>query len=288
MRSLSPRTKAETCLLLVSFVWGSTFVLTKEALASMPPYTFLGLRFLLASAFLILVTLHNLKNLKWSTVLKGSIIGSALLNGYILQTVGLQYTSASHAGFITGLSVVMVPIIYALYTANRPRLNAVLGVSAAAAGLFLLSVTDRFAVAYGDLLVLGCAVGFAVHILLVGRYSGREDPMMITVVQVFFVGIITMIVGLLTEPWPPVVTRPVVQALAITAVPATALAFLIQNWVQKYTTSTRTALIFVTEPVFAAGFAYLWSGELLTFRGLVGCSLIIAGMILSEVRFHRI
>jgi drug/metabolite transporter (DMT)-like permease len=197
----------------------------------------------------------------------------------------LKYTSASNAGFITGLSVVMVPVIQSIYGLRMPSLFTILGILTATAGLFLLSVSSSFHISYGDFLVLCCAFGFAMHVIMVGRYSPSFDAGFLTMIQVFFVGAATLVVGLITEPWPPVINAPVLEALVITSIPATALAFLVQNAVQKHTSATRTALIFITEPVFAAAFAHFWAGEELAIRSLVGCVLIIAGMVISELTF---
>lgn len=275
--------KADLYLIGVAFVWGTTFILVKDALSHMGVYTFLGIRFIAAAVFLYLMTFRNLPKIKWPTIKAGMIVGLFLLAGYIFQTVGLKYTSASNAGFITGLSVVMVPIIYAIYTWSLPENNTILGVLLASIGLFLLSVTSDFKMSYGDLLVLFCAFGFAMHIIMVGRYSEFNNPVALTIIQILFVGLVSMSIGIATEPWPPVLNGPVIQALIITSIFATALAFLIQNMVQKFTTASRTALIFITEPVFAAGFAYFYAGELLTARALIGCALIIGGMIISEL-----
>lgn len=275
--------KADLYLIAVAFVWGTTFILVKDALAYIGVYTFLGIRFIAAAGFLYLMTFKILPKINWPTVKAGMVVGLFLLAGYIFQTIGLKYTTASNAGFITGLSVVMVPIIYGIYTWSLPEGNTILGVLLAAVGLFLLSVTSDFSMSYGDILVLCCAFGFAMHIIMVGRYSAVYNPIALTIIQILFVGIVSISIGIATEPWSPVLNGPVIQALIITSVFATALAFLIQNMVQKFSTATRTALIFITEPVFAAGFAYFYAGELLTTRALIGCALIIGGMILSEL-----
>lgn len=284
MHNTSRRIKAELALLAVSFIWGTTFVLVKEALSSIGPFTFLGLRFLAAFLFLALVTKSALSDFNRSTIKAGLIIGVFLLAGYLLQTLGLQFTTASKAGFITGLSVVIVPIIYSIYTLTWPSLASVVSVGLATAGLFLLTVEKGMYITSGDLLVLGCAFAFAMHIIMVDRYTRKYNPLVLTTIQIGFVAAVTLLLGLGLEPWPPVFSAPVVEALVITSIPATALAFLIQNAMQKYTTPTRTAIILITEPVFAYGFAHFWAGETLALRGLVGCLLIITGMLLSELK----
>lgn len=283
MNRIPRHVKADLLLLGVAFVWGSTFVLIKDALKSVGPYTFLGMRFLLAYVFLYAATFRKVQGIDRQTVKAGMVIGLALMSGYVFQTVGLQYTTASNAGFITGLSVVMVPIIISLYSRSLPGLGTLVSTILATAGLFLLTMNTSWRMSYGDLLVLGCALGFALHVVLVGRYTTKHNPIALTLIQILFVGLITLGIGLFNEPWPPIINGSVLEALIITSIPATALAFLIQNAVQRYTTPVRTAVIFITEPVFAAGFAYVWAGERLGGQAILGCVLILAGMLVSEL-----
>lgn len=285
MKRISMRLRAEFYLLGVAFMWGTTFILTKGALGFIGPYTFLSLRFILASIFLALVCYRQLRTISWSDIKAGLVLGLCLTLGFVFQTVGLQYTSASNAAFITGLSVVIVPIIISIYTINLPSKGTACGIAFAAIGLFLLSVTDALRISYGDLLVLGAAFGFASHIVVVDHYSPRHNAVSLAVVQILVVGLFSAIFALFSESWPPVINAPVLEALIITVVPATALAFLTQNALQKYTTPTRTAIIFITEPIFAAGFAHVWAGEVLSSRALLGCILIVGGMLLTELDF---
>jgi len=285
MRKIPMRWRAEIYLLLIAFIWGSTFILVKGALGFIGPYTFLALRFILASLFLTIVSYQHLYRISWAEIKAGLVLGFFLTVGFVFQTVGLQYTSASNAAFITGLSVVMVPIIISIYTTSLPTWGTTCGITLASIGLFLLSITDAFRVSYGDILVLGAAFGFASHIVVVDRYSPRYNTVNLAVVQISVVGLACMAVGLIQEPWPPVINAPVIEALVITVVFGTALAFLVQNTLQRYTTPTRTAIIFITEPIFGAAFAHFWAGEVLSSRALVGCALIISGMLLTELDF---
>ncbi len=279
------RRRAELYLLGITFIWGTTFILIKNALVSIGPYTFLGLRFILASIFLALVFHQNLRKISRHDILVGLVLGIFLMLGIVFQTVGLQYTSASNAAFITGLCVVMVPIIISITTTSLPPWGTICGIILATIGLFLLSVTDALYISYGDLLVLVAAFGFACHIIAVDRYSPQHNTVNLSIVQIFVVGVVCALVALFREPWPPVINAPVLEALIITVIPGTALAYLAQNSLQKYTTPTRTAIIFITEPIFAAAFAYFWAGEVLTPRALIGCALIVGGMLLSELNF---
>jgi drug/metabolite transporter (DMT)-like permease len=215
------------------------------------------------------------------------LMGLALFAGYALQTFGLRLTTPAKAGFITGLSVVIVPVVSTLALRQRLSRGVWLGVGLATAGLALLSlqVADperaNLSVSPGDLLVLGCAVAFACQILLTGRFAPSWDPLLLTFGQIVVVMVTAGIAALLLES-PPAPGRSVLFAAAFTGILATSLAFGIQTVAQRFTSPTRTALVFATEPVFAALFSFLLIGEVLGPRQLVGCALILAGMITAE------
>ena len=271
-------------LLGVSFIWGATFVVVKNALSSIGPFYFLGTRFLLAFLFLLAIYWRSLPKISWSLLLAGCLIGIFLFGGYAFQTVGLQYTTASNAGFITGLSVVLVPVFHASLNRKAPGLSATAGIILSVLGLGLLSLEESWHLNPGDALVLLCAFCFALHIITVGHFAPSFHPPTLAIIQIGTVSLASFLLGAATETWPRHFTPSVWLALLLTAIPATALAFLIQNSVQRYTSATHTAIIFTTEPVFAAICAYLWSGEVLSLRQLVGCALILAGMLIAELK----
>lgn len=278
---------ADLLLLLVTLIWGSTFVMVKDATASYPIFPFLTLRFGLATLALTLIGWRRLPSLGWKGVGAGILIGLFLFSGYALQTFGLRYTSASKAGFITGLSVVIVPVLSTLLLRRRPAFGALVGVCLATVGLALLTLDHDRSVALGDLLVLGCAFSFALHIVAVSAFAPRMDPLALTIVQVATVTLASGIITLFTDhPWP----QPVLEtwfAAGFTGVLATAVAFFVQTAMQRFTTPTHTALIFAGEPVFAALFGVLLAGEVITARGLAGGVLIIAGTVASEIRWSE-
>lgn len=268
-------------LLIVTLVWGATFVVVKRAIADLPPFPFLAIRFGLAFISL-------LPFIKWSqpidrkTIFKGLGVGVFLFSGYAWQTIGLQYTTASNAGFITGLSVVIVPTLVSITTKTLPRLTLFAGIVSATVGLALLSLGDNFRLNQGDLLVLICAISFALHIFLVGRYAPEADAAILTTAQVFSVTILSTIASFIF-PHPPLqFTTNAWLGLLLTAVPATSLAFFIQTKMQQFTSPSHTALIFASEPVFSAIFAFFLAGETLTPRGLLGAGLVLAGMLVAE------
>ena len=220
---------------------------------------------------------------RWIALRPGIVIGLALAAGYAFQTFGLRFTTPAKAGFITGLSVALVPIGQAIFLRRTPGLNSIVGVGLATLGLALLSLNASLAINLGDLLVLGCAVAFAAHILLVGRFAPGWQPMRLAFVQIATVAVVTAVLALLFERpigWPP---PNVWFAAAFTGLFATALAFFIQSRAQQATTPTHTALIFSAEPVFAGIFSFLLIGEVFLPRQFVGAALIITGMLVAEL-----
>lgn len=276
------RLKADLSLLSVALIWGLTFVVVKDALDHIGPYYFIAIRFAIACLFLCAIYYKQLAGITPKEIQAGVLIGLFLFGGYAFQTVGLKYTGAANAGFITGLSVVLVPLYLTFYYKRLPSVNLTAGALSAATGLALLSMSDNLTFNYGDLLVFFCAVCFAGHIIMVGRYSSDFSPVMLTIIQIGTVSLISLILGLFTEKMPAAITGEVWWALLLTAVPATSLAFLIQNKVQKHTSTTHTAIIFTTEPIFAGLGAYILAGEVLSLRQIAGCFLILAGMLTAE------
>jgi drug/metabolite transporter (DMT)-like permease len=267
-------------LLLVAFVWGLTFVMVKESLSFISPFRFLFYRFSVSFLLLLAVSNKRLKSVDTTIIKCGSFIGIALFLGYGFQTVGLQYTTPANAGFITGLSVVIVPFLSVVLLKRRLTTYSVAGCICAAAGLFFLSF-QQLQMNYGDLLILLCAFSFALHIILVGKYAPFYDPVLLTTVQI---GMVAFLSGVLSYHQTAVITDTVVRAVIVTALFATVMAFLLQNIAQKHTSPTRTAVIFAMEPVFAALCSYLLIHEVFTARKIVGCLFILSGMLITEIK----
>jgi len=278
---------ADAALLMVTLIWGSTFVMVKDAVASFPVYRFLTIRFALATLALIPFTARRFRSATWKHLGAGVLVGVFLFAGYAFQTAGLQYTTASKAGFITGLSVVIVPLLSTLLLRKRPSWQAVLGVLFSTVGLGLLSLNADLSMSRGDLLVVGCAVSFALHIVAIGAFAPRMDPMVLSTVQIATVATISGAISLAGGEWTSSISVSVWSAAAFTGILATALAFGVQTDAQRFTSPTHTALILTAEPVFAALFGYLLAGEQLTPRIVAGGEFIIAGMIVGEMRWTQ-
>ncbi|PYU88819.1 MAG: hypothetical protein DMG08_23915 [Acidobacteria bacterium] len=281
-----PKTaKADLALIFVTIIWGSTFAIVKKALAQVSPILFITLRLWIATALTVALMPGALRNMSLETFRRGSILASLLLGGFIFQTVGLRVTTASKSAFITSLSVLLVPILGFVLFGHRPRRQTIAGVALATVGLGLLTLeTLELKFGRGDTLTFLCAVVFALHILFIGRYSPISDFRQLVILQMA----VSAVVGSLAMPMletPFLVPDvPFTLYLFITGVLATAFGFYVQNRAQQFTTANRTALIFSLEPLFAALFSYLLLGQTLSPKEWLGGGLVIAGILISEIR----
>ncbi|RKD28967.1 DMT family transporter [Thermohalobacter berrensis] len=283
---MSKQLKADLSLLSVTVVWGASFVITKNALQDIQTYNFLAVRFLIAFLSSAIIFYKNMKNINKKTLLYGALIGVVLFGGYAFQTVGLNYTTASKSGFITGFSVVLVPIISALLLKKTPETSTIIGVILAITGLGLMTLNSELSLNIGDFYTLLCAFGFAFHIILVGKYTVDVDSIALAVIQIGVVGILSLIFSLSSENFFIPKSFDLWFAILITGTLATSGAYLIQNTMQKFTSPTHTALIYTGEPVFSAVFAYILLGERMATKAIVGSILILLGMILGELKLN--
>ncbi len=284
---------ADALLLAVTFVWGATFILVQDAVSVIPVFPFLAIRFGLAGLLMLAVSfMHPAWRRAVASLrlwLSGMALGVWLFAGYAFQTLGLLYTSAAQAGFITGLSVVLVPLFAIVLLRQKPGRSTWFGVAIATVGLFLLSYHRSTGINRGDALVFLCAVSFALQIVLVGRYAPKFSALPLASVQILTVGVLSAaIASVHAAQWrqaAQTLAAPVVfNALWICILFATVIAYFAQTAFQKFTTPTRTALIFAMEPVFAALSAYLWAGQSLSLSGMYGCTLILLGMLVAEIK----
>lgn len=276
---------ADLALLVVAAIWGATFVMVRDAVSAFPVFAFLAVRFMWAAMALLPLAWHERADgwLNRRLIAQGGLMGLTLLAGYGFQTMGLRYTTPAKAGFITGLSVVLVPAASALFLRRPPTRAAAIGIALATGGIALLSLNADLSVSLGDLLVLACAVSFAGQIVLTAAFAPGQPALRLAWVQIATVALVSGAIALVGErPW-PAMSGQVALAAAFTGVLATSFAFATQTAAQRFTSPTHTALIFSLEPVFAALFSFLLIGETLTGRAVAGCSLILAGMLTAEL-----
>lgn len=282
-KSLS-RPVADFSLLAVACVWGLTFPAVKYALDEISPFTFNFYRFMLSAVFLAALAPRRLVGFKKETFLAGTLLGLFLFGGYSFQTVGLLYTTAANAGFLTGLVVVFVPLFLAFITGSRPSLTAVAGALCAFGGVAVLSLGPGYKLNSGDILVITCAACFALQLIYLGRFCRKYSLVQLVLAQVVAIAFLSGLAALALENVisPARFSLPVWAALLVTSGLATTTAFFVQAYMQRFTTAVRTAVILSAEPVFAAVFASLLLNEALSARIVAGGGMVLAGMLLAE------
>jgi drug/metabolite transporter (DMT)-like permease len=278
--------KAEGALLWNTLIWGTTFVVVKNALADSSPILFLACRFSLATVALVLIFAARRRiRWEWRTAAAGSLAGVFLFAGYFFQTLGLRSTTAPKSAFITGLVSVMVPLVAALVYRNRPQISELMGIVIATVGLVLMTLHDAGGgINPGDVLTFICAIAFAVHIVVLGHYSERMQFELLSLAQIGVGALLALSLFWWAEPVRVRWTPSLIGAILLTGLLATALAFTIQAWAQRYTTSTRTGLIYMLEPVFAWLTSFVLAGEGLSGRAAAGAVLILAGVLMVELK----
>jgi len=270
---------AELGLVGIAAVWGLTFTMVQDAVKELPVTTFLAYRFLAAAAIVTLFAWRELRALPAEGWRAGGVIGVFLTAGYLFQTLGLQHTSASNAGFITGLFVVLTPLLGAVVLGQRAGRTAWLAAGASAVGLFLLSGAGSEFEAGGDGLVLLCAVAFSAHILSTDRGVLDHPVGALVAVQLWVCGLACLALAALGGDLEAPSGGEVWAALAVTAVLASALGFLVQTYAQRHASPARTALILASEPAFAGLFGYLLAGDRLGPVEWLGALIILAAIV---------
>jgi drug/metabolite transporter (DMT)-like permease len=262
-------------LLGAAFLYGATFVVIKAALDDIPPLAFVAWRFTIG-ALVLAVFAFPRGRMIW---IHGSITGLALFAGYALQTAGLAATTASNSALITGLYVVFTPILAAAFHRRAPSGWIFTAAIGAFIGIFLLTETDGFSLRQGDLLTLGCAVAFALHIIALARYAPQHPVVPFTTVQLAVTGALAFPISLVVDgPGIPAVS--VWPALLATALGVSVGAFLLQVWAQTVIGPGTTAVILSAEPAFAVATAWVVLGERLDFAGWTGAGLIVVAIFL--------
>jgi drug/metabolite transporter (DMT)-like permease len=267
-------------LVLVTAIWGVTFVQVKDAVAIYPLFAFLALRFAIASLALAPAAARRVRDVGRDGAAAAAVLGLLLAAGYVLQTAGLERTTVSSTGFVTGMYVVLTPVIALLLFRSTIGLGAWLGVGVSTTGLAMLAGIHGSAA--GDLLVLAGAAVYSLQIVLMERYAPRYDAIAFTLIEMFaaFVGLVVVAAALGEFRMPHGWT--VWGALVVTGVFASALGYLAQTWAQQRATATQTALAFTLEPVWTAFFGFTLAGDRLGAVAWLGCILIMAGIGIAE------
>jgi len=277
---VQPARRAEGALLLVTLTWGLTFPLIKNGLSVCPPFSFLALRFAIGLALFLPFLARRLPSR--AAVVPGVLLAFFLGTSYFAQTWGLQHTASTRSAFITGLSVILVPLFYPVITRRRPGLWPSVGAALAVAGLYLLTAPRGAAFNRGDLATLACAAGYALYIVYLEVASRRHAYEDLLAVQMVFLAAAFVLPGL-REGGPRSWGLSLWIPVGATAVILVASLYL-QNRFQKDTTATRAAVIFAAEPLFATLFSFLMLGETLALVQWGGGTLILLGILAAEKR----
>jgi drug/metabolite transporter (DMT)-like permease len=294
MRSNSLR--ADFLMLLTAMIWGSVFVAQRLGMDAIGPFLYTGLRFALA-VIVLLPIIHWLEQrnrqsaalpkLNRQLLRGGVLMGLALALGINLQQVGLLFTTVTNSGFITGLYVIVVPLL-GLFIGHKTGLGIWLGACLAVLGMFLLSVGEGFVVASGDWLQLAGAFVWGIHVLLVGFFASRHDPLRLAVVQFATCALISLVLALVLEEIRLEAILAAGPALLYGGILGVAVGFTLQVVAQKDAIASHAAIIFSLEAVFAAIAGAWMLGESLDLKGYVGCALMFAGMLLAQLWPRRL
>ncbi|MFZ5351927.1 MAG: DMT family transporter [Bacillota bacterium] len=284
---MNKQLRSDLMLILVTVFWGATYLLTKLALDALQPFNLTALRFIIAFAvsaafFHKQILRADIKTIKYSAAL--AVI---LFTVFITMTFGLKYTTASNAGFLVSLSVVFIPIISAVVLKQKVETKIIKGIFFAVIGIALLTLNSRLSINSGDLLCILCALLFAAHVVATGVFTRSVNSISLSVIQLGFVGVLSIIFSLFTESVRipnSIVTWFAVLTLSILC---TAVSYVIQTVAQKYTSATHTGLILSLEPVFSALFAFLFLGEVLTLKGYIGAAVLLFSILYIELDFKK-
>lgn len=286
---MSKRLRADFALVICALIWGATFVVIKDALADMSVIAYIAVRFGIAAVLMAIIYWRAVRTLTLREVWAGAQIGIFMFAGYMFQITGLRWTTPSKAAFVTGMYVVFVPIVLAIFGRRRISIWIWAGALAALAGLYFLSVPPEGLgrLNRGDPIVFGCAVMFAFHMIFISRNVKKYSVAAMSFLQVattaVFATVLVPIAAAAGWEQPKLVWIPyVIFAVLATAIGATVICFSLQTWAQKHTSASRAAILLTLEPVFAAVTSVTLGGERIGPRMLLGALLIFGGILIAE------
>lgn len=283
--------KSDFILLFVATIWGFAFVAQRIGMDHVGPFTFNGLRFVLGTLSLLPIIFfqRNSKSIQNNNgIIKSGIIsGVFLFLGISFQQVGLVYTTAGKAGFITGLYVVIVPFLNLFFKQDKTGLGTWIGVILASIGMFLLSVTSNMSMEFGDLLVLFSAICFAFHLIIIGRLSKRFNTALLSLVQCIVCSVLSLLVAAVFETFILADILSISIPLLYGGVMSVGVAYSLQIYGQKNSPASHAAIILSLESVFAAIGGWLILNEILSGRAFLGCALMLAGMLISQLYYKK-
>lgn len=275
---------AKFLLFGATLIWGSSFFVMKNTVATIPVFYLLAIRFFAGAAVLVLLTIHKLKMLDRSYFIRGGIMGTMLFLAYVFQTFGLKGTTPGKNAFLTSVYCIIVPFLYWIFAKARPDRFNILAAAVCVAGIGFVSLTKDFTIGIGDFLTMIGGMFYAFHIISVAVFARKHDIMLLTLIQFATASVLGGILGLVFEEFPRQIGGDLIGSLIYLCLFATAAALLMQNIGQKYTHPAVASLILSLESVFGVLFSILFYKETLTLRIVIGFLLIFAAIIISETK----
>lgn len=280
---MNKQIKADLMLLMITVFWGASYMLTKLGLGNLEPFNLTAIRFIIAFILSAAVFHKQVLSADKKTIKYSLILGMLLVGMFISMTFGLQYTTASNAGFLISLSVVLIPIISFFFLKQKIEKKIILSLCLVLIGIALLTLDTQFRINVGDLLCILCALFCAVHVIVIGIYTKEVDSIALGILQLGFAGLFCIIISMITEgvklPNTPISWFSVLML----SIFCTAIGYIVQSTAQQYTSATHTGLILSLEPVFSAILSYIFLKETLAARGYVGALLMLLSVLIAEL-----
>jgi drug/metabolite transporter (DMT)-like permease len=275
----------DALLVFITMIWGSTFLVVKYVVRLSGPFTYLAFAYGIGALTLALIFHKRLARITRAELRNGLIIGLFLFTGYALQTTGLQFTTVSKAGFITGLNVPLIPVFMFLLLRQKATRGAVVGILLSFVGLFLLSLNNQLtlSIGVGELLIFGAAIAFALHVVNIHRFSPGADATNLVIIQIGLSSLLSFIAIPITHQPLFVPSWQFWIAVVLMGTIDVAFTLLVMNRVQQFIGGTKAALIYALEPVWAALAGLLLAGDVLSVPAWIGCGCILAGMVVGRL-----
>jgi drug/metabolite transporter (DMT)-like permease len=285
IKNIKKSVLADMSLLIVAIMWGGGFIAVKGALDSITPYYIMSMRFSISVIIMLVILRKKIKHITKKELMVGTLVGLLLFLGFAAQTIGMKYTTAGKNAFLTGTNVVIVPFLYWIVSKKRPDSYSLVSALLCFLGIGMLTLDGGIHIGLGDALTLLCAVFFAAHIVSVGFYTEKVNPLSLVIVQLGAAAVFSIIAALIYEPVPQALSSNAIFAIGYLAVFSTMIAFIIQNVAQKYTTSTHAAIILCLESVFGSILSVIMLNEVFTSKMVLGCLTIFIAILTTETKW---
>jgi len=277
---------ADIALFIVAIIWGSGFVVTKNALDYMSPLYILGFRFLVAALPMAAISLKRFKNATKTDIKAGLIVGFFMTLGFVFHVIGIQYTTAGVNGFIAATNVVMVPFMFWFASKKKPDNFEIFAAILSLIGIGIISIDAKLGIGRGEFITFLCAISFAMQIVAVGIYARKVDLYIFTTIQLAVVSLLSFILAIIFEPPVASISTPAILSIVYLGIMVTMVGFFVQNIAQSLTSTTHVAIILSLEAVFGSIISIIFLNEILTTRFAIGFTAIFISVITSETKWE--